>query len=64
MSESALKRLRQESRKEVGKKPKAFKKEQIEKERAEEVWLTRAIYVELFVSRTHIAKEINFFEQE
>jgi hypothetical protein len=38
MNESALERLRQETKKkEVEKKPKAFKKEHIEKENAKEV---------------------------
>jgi len=37
MNESALKRLRQEARKEVEKKPKAFRKEQIEKEKTKDI---------------------------
>ncbi len=65
MNESALERLRQETKKkEVEKKPKAFKKEHIEKENAKEVWLTRAIYVESLASCAHIIKEIKLFEQE
>ncbi len=65
MSESALKRLRQEVKeKEVERKVEAFRREQIEKGRAKEVWLTGAIYVELFISCALIAKEIRIFEQD
>ncbi len=65
MSESVLERLRQEVKeKEVERKVKAFRKEHIQKERAEQVRLTKTIYVEPFASCTPIAKEIQLFEQE
>jgi hypothetical protein len=46
MTESALKRLRREAReKEVERKLEAFRRKQIEKERAEQVQLIVMIYV-------------------
>jgi hypothetical protein len=51
MSESALERLNQEAReKEVEKKAKAFRRDQSEKKRVEQVRLSKAIYVELLAS--------------
>ncbi len=65
MNESVVKKLIQEAReKEVERKTKAFKKEQIEREKAKQVWLTRAIYVKLLASRTPIIEEIRNFEPE
>jgi hypothetical protein len=53
MSESALKRLRQEIKeKEVERKVETFRKEQIEKKKVKHVQKTGAIYVEPFVSHT------------
>jgi hypothetical protein len=53
MNESALNRLRQKAKeKKVERKAKAFRREQIEKERMEQVQLTRAIYVESLASCT------------
>ncbi len=64
MSESVLKRLRQEVKEEVERKTKAFRKEQIKKERAEQVWLIGAIYVELFASHSPIAEKIQISKQK
>jgi hypothetical protein len=59
MNESAFKRLRWEVKKnEVERKVEAFRKEHIEKKKTIQVWLIKAIYVELFASHTPIAKEI------
>ncbi len=52
ISESALEKLRQKViKKEVERKTKALKKEYIEKERVEHIWLIGAIYVEPLASR-------------
>ncbi len=65
MNENALERLRQKTRdKGVERKIEAFRREQIEKEKEEQVQLIGAIYVELFTSCTPIAKKIIIFEQE
>ncbi len=57
MSESTLEWLRWKAKKkEVERKVKTFKREQIEKEKAEHVWLTREIYVEPLGSRAPIIK--------
>ncbi len=51
MSESTLKNLRQEARKrELERKVEAFKREQIERERVEQVQLIGTIYVEPLTS--------------
>ncbi len=63
MNESALKRLRQKAReKEVERKGETLRREQIEKEKTEEVQLTGAIYVEPLASRTPTTEEIKIFE--
>lgn len=49
---------------EVERKAKAFKREQIEKKRAEQVQLIGAIYVKLFASHTCTIEETKVFEQE
>jgi hypothetical protein len=55
MSESALKKLIWEAReKEVERKVEAFRRQQTEKERVEQVRLTGVIYVELFASHAPI----------
>jgi hypothetical protein len=65
MSESALERLRWEVKeKEVERKAEAFRREQIEKERVEHVWLTRAIHVESLASHTRTIEGTKVFEQE
>jgi len=65
MSESTLKNLRQEARKsELERKVEAFKREQIERERVEQVQLIRTIYVEPLTSHAPTTKEIRIFEQE
>jgi hypothetical protein len=57
MSESALKRpIREAREKEVERKAKAFRREQIEKEKIEHVQLTGAIYVKLFL-HTHLQQK-------
>jgi hypothetical protein len=57
MSESTLDRLRQEvKKKELERKAKAFRREQIEKERMEQVRLTRVIYVDPLL-HTHLQHE-------
>jgi hypothetical protein len=59
MNESDLKRLRREARKKgVEKKVEAFRREHIEKNRAEHVRLTKAIYVELLVTCAPTSKDI------
>jgi hypothetical protein len=62
MNESALERLRWKAREEVERKFEAFRKEYIEKEKVEQVWLTGAIYVELLASRTLTIEKIIIFE--
>jgi hypothetical protein len=61
MSESALKRLRRKTKeKEVEKKTKALRREQIEKEKMEHVQLIRVIYVDSFDSCTPTKKKKTF----
>jgi hypothetical protein len=65
MNESALERIRWESReKEVERKAKAYGKEQIEKEKVERIRLIGVIYVESFPSSAPTIEEIIIFEQE
>ncbi len=65
MSESALDMLRREAReKEFEKKVEASRKEQIEKERAKWVHLTRTICIEPLASCEPIIEDIRIFEQE
>jgi hypothetical protein len=64
MSESALEKLRQKIReRKLERKAKAFRREQIEREKVEQVRLTKTIYVELLASFAPTTKEIIIFEQ-
>jgi hypothetical protein len=63
MNESALERIRRETReKEVEKTVKAFRREQIEKKKTKNVRLIGMIYVEPLVSCTFIVEETKDFE--
>jgi hypothetical protein len=65
MNESGLKKLKWEAReKELEKKAKAFRREQVERERVQHVKLIGAIYVEPLASHAPITKETRTFEQE
>ncbi len=64
ISESALEKLRQETKeKELERKVEAFKREQI-KEKMKHVRLIGTIFVELLTLCVPIAKDTKFFEQE
>jgi hypothetical protein len=65
MSESTSEKLKQEARKrELERKVEAFRREEVERERMEQVKLIGVIYVEPLASRAPIAEETKIFKEE
>jgi hypothetical protein len=65
MSESTLEKLKQEAReRELERKVEAFRREQVEREKVEQVKLIGVIYVELLASHAPIVEEIRIFKEK
>jgi hypothetical protein len=65
MSESTSEKLKQEARKrELERIVEVFRREQVEREKTEQVQLIRVIYVEPLASRAPIVEETKIFKEE